>query len=304
MIWARIVAASESGDPLRELLAWSGDGVCDIRAYYANEGFLERFKSHNALELLSVVMGWTIRELHAQVGARSEAIEIIRAVLLTLADEKSERPSRSVTREAGVSISGAPYHDRIGKPRMEIISFVDVQRSEILNIGNVDRSPTRNLESEGNIMDRIVRALADAGYPMGISLLVEKVGGGIDSADLKRKIGIDARFIRSDVDMWALAEWGMPAYKPIRDLIADLVDGHGGAISSNEVVRVLTRDFSIKESSLRQAMSSPPFGVRDGMVRRLSDVENGKSHYSHAIHDGSGDEDGPSADDLIGLMGL
>lgn len=158
---------------------------------------------------------------------------------------------------------------------------------------------------EQGLMDRIAQVLADAGHPLLTSWLAEKVGSAISPAYLKRKLDADERFTRSDVDMWALAEWGMPAYKAIRELIADLVDIRGGAVSSDEVIRVLTRDFSVKESSLRVAMSSPPFTVRGGIILRLADVDEVVGNEQD-VRNGTGTDgdEGPSASDLMGLMGL
>ncbi|MEU6996699.1 hypothetical protein [Nonomuraea sp. NPDC046570] len=155
-------------------------------------------------------------------------------------------------------------------------------------------------------MNRVFSALADAGHPLEASTLAEKIDNALSPAALKRKIGSDARFSRSDVEMWGLAEWGMPVYKSIKDLVADLMEKNGGTISSDTAIRVLTRDFSIKESSLRQVMSSPPFTVRKGIVHLLADMteKEGDDLNLMGYANSSDHEAGPSADDLIRMMDL
>jgi hypothetical protein len=88
-----------------------------------------------------------------------------------------------------------------------------------------------------------------------------------------------------------------------------MVDSHGGAIASDEVVRVLCRDFEIKESSLRQCMSTPPFTSRGGIVRRfdgeveaLDEVENPAVRVPEP--DRGESEGPPDVDDLMDRMGL
>ncbi|MEV0312276.1 hypothetical protein [Nonomuraea fuscirosea] len=161
-------------------------------------------------------------------------------------------------------------------------------------------------ELEREVLNRAFSALAVAGHPMEASTLAEKIDNVIGPAALKRKIESDARFRRSDVEMWGLTEWGMPEYKPIKELVADLMEKYGGTISSDVAVRVLTRDFSIKESSLRQVMSSPPFAVRNGTVHLLVDMaeKTGDGPTAMDFANSSSHEGGPSADDLIRLMEL
>lgn len=110
--------------------------------------------------------------------------------------------------------------------------------------------------------------------------------------------------------MWALTEWGMPVYKPIKELVSDLVDAHGGAVAADEVIRLLQRDFEIKESSLRQTMSSPPFATRGGTVRRLgedfgeNEVSIPASQPASSEESGRSVDETPDVDDLMGKMGL
>lgn len=170
-------------------------------------------------------------------------------------------------------------------------------------------SDEARLQREADRLDKIETVLRAADAPLTIDELKGRSGIQLGHHYLKRQIEADARFSRSQKTKWALAEWGLPVYKPIKELISDMVDAHGGAIASDEVVRVLCRDFEIKESSLRQCMSTPPFTSRGGIVRRfdeeveaLDEVEN---PAVRAPEPDRGESEGPpDVDDLMDRMGL
>jgi hypothetical protein len=88
-------------------------------------------------------------------------------------------------------------------------------------------------------------------------------------------------------------------------LAAEEVEKAGGSISLDALIAKLTRDFTIKEASLRATVTTAPFITRDGVVRWLtheSDALQGRSPQVLGSDDMPGD--GPSTDDLINLMGL
>ncbi|MFI7230603.1 hypothetical protein ACIBO5_45975 [Nonomuraea angiospora] len=302
--WARIVAAVDSGETLEELLTPPGDGARDIGAYYIVEGFSGPRGDPGGL-LLTTVMSWTPRELQAEIGTRTAVIGIIRDVLLVLAENRNFRSFRSSILEGDVSQSRKPSQ-HLPEGGLDSFSASNTQSSRKGGGRQKRHAVARAAESEREVLNRVFSALAVAGHPMEASTLAEKIDNAISPAVLKRKIGSDARFSRSDVEMWGLAEWEMPVYKPIKELVADLVEKHGGAISSDAAIRVLTRDFSIKESSLRQVMSSPPFAVRNGMVHLLDGMTERTGDDPKVMDDtnSSEHEAGPSADDLIRLMDL
>ncbi len=159
--------------------------------------------------------------------------------------------------------------------------------------------------SRTNALETAAAMLASAGHPLSSQALLKACGQQITTAALKQELEADPRFHRSERDMWALSEWGMPVYRPIKELIGQMVDENGGLIPSYEVIKKLTRDFGIKESSLKQAMSSPPFTARGGVVRRLGNSA-AEVRISRAFQESSKnrDDDGPSADEIMDLMGL
>lgn len=138
--------------------------------------------------------------------------------------------------------------------------------------------------------------------PLSTAELKERASLGIQTAYLKQKLDADPRFQRSAKDLWALNDWGLPVYKPIKELVGDMIDRNGGSVSADDVIRQLLRDFGIKEASLRQVMSSPPFTARGGVVRRLAEVEAEQARTARI--DTPAHNDAPTADDLIEGMGL
>ncbi|WP_330173813.1 hypothetical protein OG875_09675 [Streptomyces sp. NBC_01498] len=160
-------------------------------------------------------------------------------------------------------------------------------------------------------LDKIEAVLREVDRPLSIDELKAQTGVTLGNHYLRQQIEADPRFNRSQKTMWALVEWGMPVYKPIKELVSDLVDAHGGAVAADEVIRLLRRDFEIKESSLRQTMSSPPFATRGGTVRRLgegfreSEVSIPASRpAATAEESGRPVDEAPDVDDLMGKMGL
>lgn len=150
----------------------------------------------------------------------------------------------------------------------------------------------------GMVMDAMETMLREVGHPLSTPDLRQRCAPARRLSPLRRELDADGRFRRSDRDTWALSEWGLPVYKPLRELIAEMVDESGGEVPCDEVVRRLTRQFSFKESSIRQTMSSSPFTSRGGVVRRLSDLEEQGKLWSSSA------EDVPSAVELMKEMGL
>ncbi|WP_371659485.1 hypothetical protein [Streptomyces sp. NBC_00280] len=154
--------------------------------------------------------------------------------------------------------------------------------------------------------DRAWNVLNEIGHPLDSNLLGDRIGSDVNIRSMKAQLPRDSRFVRSDVDSWALTEWGLRPYTTIKELVTEEVDLANGSIPTDELVAILTREFTINESSVRQVASSPPFTARGGVVCRLSDVRR-EENDERASADSSAEspaDDGPSPDDLINLMGL
>ncbi|MFC8721924.1 hypothetical protein, partial [Kitasatospora sp. NPDC057198] len=166
--------------------------------------------------------------------------------------------------------------------------------------GAVPTTPPRR-----TLRDRAWAALHEAGSPLTFPLLVAAMGADVNERSLKAQLPTDPRLMRTDVNAWALAEWGLRRYTTIKDLVVQEVDAAGGQIPVDRLVEVLTREFSIKESSLFQVASSPPFTSRNGIVRRLGDPVLGEGTASvGAPVRLDRPEEGASTDDLLDMMGL
>ncbi len=172
------------------------------------------------------------------------------------------------------------------------------------------------LQRERERLDKVEAALREADIPLTAEELKERTGVTIGIQYLRQQIEGDARFSRSQRNQWALTEWHLPVYKPIKELISDMVDAHGGQVEADKVVALLRRDFDIKESSLRAAMSIAPFTARGGIVRRIGDDLNTGSEEATvpaartAEADTSAEQqphpvdEAPDVDDLMDHLGL
>ncbi|MBA2808012.1 hypothetical protein E0500_011465 [Streptomyces sp. KM273126] len=172
------------------------------------------------------------------------------------------------------------------------------------------------LQRERERLDKVEATLREADTPLTVEELKERTGVAIGIQYLRQQIEGDARFSRSQRNQWALTEWHLPVYKPIKELISDMVDAHGGQVEADKVVALLRRDFDIKESSLRAAMSIAPFTARGGIVRRIAeDLDTGSEEAAvpaarTAETDASAEQqphpvdEAPDVDDLMDHLGL
>ncbi|MET9454125.1 histone-like nucleoid-structuring protein Lsr2 [Streptomyces canus] len=125
---------------------------------------------------------------------------------------------------------------------------------------------------QGTLKQRAWKVLEEADHPLSTASLVSKMGDPVNERSLKVQLAADMRFMRSDIDSWALSDWQLRPYTSVRELVGEEVDKAGGSINSDQLIRNLTQAFSIKESTVRQVMSSPPFTARGGFVQRLTDI--------------------------------
>ncbi|MEU7046178.1 hypothetical protein AB0A77_34720 [Streptomyces varsoviensis] len=172
------------------------------------------------------------------------------------------------------------------------------------------------LQRESERLDKVEAAFREADTPLTVEELKERTGVTIGIQYLRQQIEGDARFSRSQRNQWALTEWHLPVYKPIKELISDMVDAHGGQVEADKVVAHLRRDFDIKESSLRAAMSVAPFTARGGIVRRIGeDLDTGSEAAAvpaarKSETDASAEQqprpvdEAPDVDDLMDRLGL
>jgi hypothetical protein len=76
----------------------------------------------------------------------------------------------------------------------------------------------------------------------------------------------DPRFQRSDVNTYALAEWGMPAYDGIKALIRDELARNGGQLPLDDLVKRITGRCKAAPRSVAVFARQAPFQARGGIV--------------------------------------
>ncbi|MEU9194992.1 Lsr2 family DNA-binding protein [Streptomyces hundungensis] len=152
-----------------------------------------------------------------------------------------------------------------------------------------------------SLRDRAFVTLREMQCPLSIQQLADCMDGKVNINSLRVQIASDRRFVRSDIDAWSLADWGLRPYRSIKDLISEELDLAGGEIPTEELVALLTTQFSIKEITLRQMASRPPFTSRNGTVRRLADLEG---QNSVTVKDDAEQPSESFAVDLMRDMGL
>ncbi|MFD4226758.1 histone-like nucleoid-structuring protein Lsr2 [Streptomyces sp. NPDC058545] len=151
--------------------------------------------------------------------------------------------------------------------------------TEINTIDGEDGEAGCESPRRGTLKSRAWDILKETNHPLSFALLVSRMGGGVNERSLRVQLGPDPRFTRSDIDSWALAEWNLRPYTSVRELVEEEIDKAGGSVASEQLVHDLMQAFSIKESTLRQVISSHPFTARGGSVRRLSDSVQGEDEY-------------------------
>ncbi|WP_269857983.1 hypothetical protein [Streptomyces sp. RPT161] len=154
--------------------------------------------------------------------------------------------------------------------------------------------------------------LLQAGHPMSLQELADRMGGDINVDSLKAQLSADDSFMRSDICEWALTRWGMRRYTSVKELVTEEVDRAGGSISLADLERNLTRDFTINLATLRQVSSTAPFTTNAGVVRRGNGARIMRDEHLPAVqlHRVDSEEaaeagvSGASTDEIIELMGL
>ncbi|MFJ2503575.1 hypothetical protein [Microbacterium sp. NPDC087592] len=125
------------------------------------------------------------------------------------------------------------------------------------------------LRSSG-IPDRAAVTLEIEGAPMPIEEIALRIGSDRAVSSVRNALAADDRFMRVDRNLWALGSWELAAYQSIRQLIADEIAAHDGAVRLSKLVDVLTSRFSVSATSIMGYASSPPFSTVDGMVEQVA----------------------------------
>ena len=89
---------------------------------------------------------------------------------------------------------------------------------------------------------------------------------GLSLRSVQNALGQDPRVCRSDMNTYALAEWGMPAYDGIKALIRDELARNGGQLPLDDLVKRITGRCKASPRSVAIYARRPPFQARGGIV--------------------------------------
>lgn len=137
------------------------------------------------------------------------------------------------------------------------------------------------------LADFLEREFRAADRPVDLDTIERWIHGRWTFGSAKNLLHNDPRFVRVDVQSYALADAGLPPYRGIREEIAELIT-ECGPLPLAEVVQVLTSNFAVEAKSVQHYAKSRPFVISDGLV----DVE------------GSGATSTPKLDGLLKLADM
>lgn len=132
------------------------------------------------------------------------------------------------------------------------------------------------LTATSNAVDIVAAILSIEARVLSIDEILELLPIARSRAGLRDRLRQDARFVRADKDSWALADWGVKTYESIRKMISKAIVENDGSVRLDDLVTMLTSDFSISTSSILAYATTPPFETVDGVVRQS--VQKRKSH--------------------------
>lgn len=122
------------------------------------------------------------------------------------------------------------------------------------------------LLNTSSMQDYAAGILSVCNEPLSSEEIVQHFDQVRSVRSLRNQLGEDQRFQRADRDVWALAEWEMEEYLPIKKRLLHEVEAAGGAVSLQDVTDRMTSQFSISPASIAAYANVPPLGLRGGMV--------------------------------------
>ncbi|WP_162240771.1 sigma factor-like helix-turn-helix DNA-binding protein [Leifsonia sp. Leaf264] len=115
---------------------------------------------------------------------------------------------------------------------------------------------------------RAIAVLVSEGEPLSAESILDRLGEERSLVGLKNVLGSDSAFSRVNRDLWGLSEWEMSPYKPIRELIEDVLGTNDGSVSLSDLVDTLTSNFNVMATSVIAYAAAHPFVTEAGTVRR------------------------------------
>ncbi len=119
-------------------------------------------------------------------------------------------------------------------------------------------------------LDKLAFALFDLGRAATIEELINHIGWNGSVWTLNYRISNDSRFARANKKEWALASWGMPEYSGIVGTIRSILEDAGQPMPVINVIKSLSNDFNVLETSALSYCYAPMFVMDDGWIRLRS----------------------------------
>jgi len=216
-------------------------------------------------------------------GAGSDAAELLRPVILSLAGPYRERngwmsldtddmpdPADivSMADEFGL-LPVADAHDWLATCGV-LPEFHDAWLEDF---GRFRRDGDQLMVWSGNVVDKSVALLSALGEPMSADDLVALIDEGHDLRAVRGRFFADERLVRANRTDWALRAWGLEEYTSITGEIAQRIEEGGGEVEVSAIVKEIVKQFGVKESSVRVYTTAPMFVVNGSRIRLRSSDE-------------------------------
>ncbi|MEV0246187.1 hypothetical protein AB0H76_06330 [Nocardia sp. NPDC050712] len=123
------------------------------------------------------------------------------------------------------------------------------------------------LTRSASVHDAIAAVLALSGEPLTVAEIQAAVVPARSVSSIRNAMVADDRFGKADRTRWGLTRWGT-RYVPIHRQIGEILDANGGRIELEELVRQVTRNFDVREVSVRTYAATGEYVTNAGVVTR------------------------------------
>ncbi len=137
----------------------------------------------------------------------------------------------------------------------------------LLRDGKIRNLDGRLVRWDGSIGDKLISALAHIGRPTTTEALLEFVQENRAKTSAHNALSVDPRTARVSRTEWALESWGFSSYSGIAQSIRQILAHSEKPVSIEEVVSRLSREFGMREGSVRAYCHAPMFIAEDGAIR-------------------------------------
>jgi len=128
----------------------------------------------------------------------------------------------------------------------------------------------------GTVIDKAERILHLWHQPATVEEMVEAIKEEHDTRATRDRLFQDRRFVRVDMDRFALRAWGCKEYPGIAEAIAQEIDRGGGSANVEGLVATLVSqvsEFHLREVSVRVYLKAPVFVIQGDTIRRRTDQD-------------------------------